>query len=46
MEEDGTVLHYDPDTEQGWFYVPKRDGIDTDLIRKPERVTTTRRAAD
>lgn len=40
MEADGTVLHYEPDTEQGWFYVPRRPGIDKDLIRKPDRVTT------
>ena len=29
------VVHYDPDTEEGWFYVPRRKGIDTDLIREP-----------
>lgn len=46
MERDRTVLHYDPDTERGWFYVPARPGVDTDLIREPERKTTLRRAAD
>jgi hypothetical protein len=46
IEEDGTVVHYDPDTEQGWFYVPRREGIDVDLIRHPERKTTLRLAAD
>lgn len=40
MTKDGTVVHYDPDTEEGWFYVPRRDGVDTDLIRVPERKTT------
>ena len=46
MERDGTVVHYEPDTEQGWFYVPRREGIDTDIIRVPEQKTTHRRAAD
>lgn len=45
MREGNTVLHYDPDTEQGWFYVTPRDGIDTDLIRKPD-VATGKKAAD
>lgn len=42
LEEEGTVVHYDPDTQQGWFRVPAREGIDTDLIRKPDRKTTVR----
>ena len=46
MARDGSVLHYEPDTEQGWFYVERREGIDTDLIRAPERKTTQRIAAD
>lgn len=46
LREDGVVVHYDPDTEDGFFYVAPRDGIDTDLIRVPEHKTTTRRAAD
>ena len=33
--EKGLVVHYDPDTEDGFFYVPARPGIDTDLIRVP-----------
>lgn len=32
----GGVVHYDPDTEQGWWVVERRPGIDTDLIRNPE----------
>jgi hypothetical protein len=44
MERDGTVLHYDPDTEQGWFYVPRRKGVDTDIIRHPEGATGRRKA--
>jgi len=31
----GLVVHYDPDTAQGFFYVPRRPGIDLDLIREP-----------
>lgn len=46
MERDGTVLHYDPDTEDGWWYVPRRPGVDEDLIREPERKTTQRRARE
>ena len=42
MNEDGVVVHYDPDTEQGWWYVPRRPGIDTGLIHEPSRATTTR----
>ena len=38
--EDDTVVHYDPDTPEGFWYVPRRVGIDTDLIRAPERKTT------
>ncbi|WP_240942573.1 hypothetical protein [Planosporangium thailandense] len=34
--EDDTVVHYDPDTDEGWFYVPRRPGVDTDLIRVPD----------
>lgn len=32
------VVHYDPDTEEGWFLVPRRPE-DTDLIRTPPRKT-------
>lgn len=46
LKEDGAVVHYDPDTEQGWFYVKRRPDIDTDIIRRPVRKTTPRRAAD
>jgi hypothetical protein len=35
MRDDGTVVHYEYDTEEGWFYVPRRPGIDKDLIRDP-----------
>lgn len=46
LDETGSVLHYDPDTPEGWFYVARRKGIDQDVIREPERKTTTRRNAD
>ena len=32
----GAVVHYDPDTEQGWWIVEKRPGIDQGLIRDPK----------
>lgn len=42
MQQDGCVVHYQPDTEQGWFYVEPRPGIDNDLIREPEVVIVKR----
>ena len=39
LERDGNVVHYDPDTAEGWWYVPRREGVDKDLIREPERRT-------
>ena len=35
LTEQGLVVHYDPETEEGFFYVPRREGVDTDLIREP-----------
>lgn len=46
VENGDAVVHYDPDTEDGFFYVPRRPGIDADLIREPDRKTTPRPAAD
>lgn len=46
LYEREVVVHYEPDTVDGFFYVPRRKDIDHDLIREPERKTTTRRAAD
>lgn len=43
---DGLVIHYDPDTEAGFWLVPRREGIDQDLIREPDRKTTRRKNAD
>lgn len=39
---EGTVVHYEPSTDQGWWYVPRRPGIDTDVIRVPDSDATTR----
>lgn len=41
LEQDDTVVHYEPDTEQGFWYVPRRydtagNKIDADLIRDPK----------
>ena len=47
-KQEDTVVHYDPDTEQGFFYVLRRPGVDTDLIRVPDPSVRRRRprAAD
>ncbi|MFY1620027.1 hypothetical protein [Micromonospora sp. WMMD736] len=42
VREEDAVVHYDPDTPQGWWLVPRRPGIDNDLIRVPEKVTRAR----
>ncbi|GAA0967362.1 hypothetical protein [Actinocorallia libanotica] len=41
LEEEGVVVHYDPETEDGFFYVP-RTPEDNDIIRKPKQKTTKR----
>jgi hypothetical protein len=33
--ESKAVVHYDPEAPGGFFYVPVRKGVDTDLIRVP-----------
>ncbi|MGW7434735.1 hypothetical protein [Streptomyces sp. NPDC054849] len=45
LEEENAVVHYDPDTKDGFFYVPREPG-DDDLIRRPQEKTTQRRNAD
>ncbi|MGH8526980.1 MAG: hypothetical protein ACREXY_23080 [Gammaproteobacteria bacterium] len=40
------VVHYDPDTKEGFSYVARRKGVDVDLIREPEFKTTRRRNGD
>lgn len=32
----GGVVHYDPETQEGWWVVERRPGIDTDMIRNPD----------
>ncbi|SNS50738.1 hypothetical protein [Actinacidiphila glaucinigra] len=34
LKEENLVVHYDADTEEGFFYVPREEG-DTDIIREP-----------
>ncbi|MFE0530220.1 hypothetical protein ACFW0V_21760 [Micromonospora parva] len=36
------VVHYEPETSQGWWLVPRRPGVDADLIREPGVVTRSR----
>ncbi|WP_420312536.1 hypothetical protein ACOB87_37875 [Streptomyces sp. YS-B37] len=45
LKEEGAVVHYDPDTEEGFFYVPRQEG-DDDLIHSPTEKTTFRPNAD
>jgi hypothetical protein len=46
LKREGLVVHYDRDTKEGFFYVPAREGVDTDLIRKPAKKTTPRPRVD
>jgi hypothetical protein len=41
LNETNAVVHYDPDTEPGWWYVP-RERRDKDIIRRPPRATATK----
>ncbi|PFG18523.1 hypothetical protein [Serinibacter salmoneus] len=43
LDEAGLVIHYDPDTEQGFFLVPAREDIDLDVIREPNELRRTSR---
>ncbi|UFD97967.1 transcriptional repressor [Streptomyces phage Pablito] len=45
LAEEKAVVHYDPDTEDGFFYVP-REAEDDDLIHRPKQKTTARKNAD
>ncbi|WP_406409667.1 hypothetical protein OG923_12705 [Streptomyces halstedii] len=45
LEDNNAVVHYDPDTEEGWFYVPREES-DDDIIRRPAKKTTQRKNAD
>ncbi|XBB70064.1 hypothetical protein ABFU82_12365 [Nocardioides sp. WV_118_6] len=35
LASDGTVVHYNRASSSGWSYVPRREGVDLDLIREP-----------
>ena len=37
LAEQGTVVAYDPSSDEGFSYVPRRVGVDEDLIHEPER---------
>ena len=45
LQVENAVVHYDPDTEDGFYYVPRLPS-DTDIIRQPRFKTTLRKAAD
>jgi len=42
LEGSDLVVHYDPDLEEGFVLVPRRPGIDTDMIREPDTTDPTR----
>ena len=44
LEDSGCVVEYDPAT--GFRHVPRRPGVDHDLIRVPDVSTTRQRAVD
>ncbi|MFF7800265.1 hypothetical protein [Streptomyces olivaceus] len=45
LKEEDAVVHYDPETEEGFHYIPRQPG-DDDLIHQPKRKTTARPNAD
>ncbi|OIJ66033.1 hypothetical protein [Streptomyces mangrovisoli] len=45
IQQENAVVHYEPDTEEGFFYVPRQAG-DDDLIHRPKSKTTPRPNAD
>lgn len=36
LAEVGGVLHYDPNLPDGWVIVPRREGVDTGIVRDPK----------
>lgn len=34
LKEEGLVVHYDPNTPDGWFFIP-REACDSDIVRHP-----------
>ncbi|MCY0933617.1 hypothetical protein [Streptomyces sp. H34-S4] len=45
LKDSSAVVHYDPDTEDGFHYIPRQAG-DDDIIHPPKTKTTTRPNAD
>ena len=45
LEQKRAVVYYDPTTERGFFYVPREPG-DDDIIRRPLRGQSKRKARD
>lgn len=45
LEDEGAVVLYDPDTEEGFHWVARED-TDADIIRRPVTGLSRRRAAD
>jgi hypothetical protein len=45
LNDEKAVVHYDPDTDEGFFYIP-REPKDDDIIRRPDEKTTPRPNAD
>lgn len=37
LRDEDLVVHYQDNTDEGFYYVPRRPGIDTDLIRVPDQ---------
>lgn len=37
LEAEGSVIHYDPETPEGFWRVDRREGIDTWWVRDPNR---------
>jgi hypothetical protein len=42
LRRQGAVVHYDPDHPRGFAIVPARPGVDTDLVRIPDKPTRQR----
>lgn len=42
LARDGRVVHYEPLTDRGWYLVPRRKGVDLDMIREPSKPTRQR----
>ncbi|MDX3525062.1 hypothetical protein P1P75_00980 [Streptomyces sp. ID05-39B] len=45
LETENAVVHYDPETEAGFHYIPRQEG-DDDIIHRPKEKTTPRPNAD